>query len=169
MKKIKLKNVFIFIIIIIAGVTFHQFYTMHHNDFKTTSRKYLFFFKDSIINKVDTSMSFSWVADQDKLNHFIYYDDLKNKKYYYELNDTSYNNYYIDIWEFNSLKGYNLNEIFINKQSNIEKSKFILGEVLDSESYCPISIKYFYKIDGMILNLSDNSKIIKNLKGKNYK
>jgi hypothetical protein len=142
---------------------------MHHNVFNTTSRKYLFLFKDSIINKVDTTMSYSWVADQDILNHFIYYDDLKNKKLYYELNDTSYNNYYINIWEFSSLKKYNLDDVFINSNSTIEKSKFELGEVLDSKGFCPISIKYLYKIDGMILNLGQNTKIIKKLRGSNYK
>ncbi|MFZ4582471.1 MAG: hypothetical protein ACOYM7_07460 [Paludibacter sp.] len=109
------------------------------------------------------------MADRDVLSHYIYYEDLKNKKPYYELNDTSYNNYYVVIWEFKDMKNYNLDDVFINERSIISKSKFELGEVLDSKSFCPISIKYLYKIDGMILSLSENSKILKELHGKKYK
>lgn len=169
MKKKQLKYIFISAVVIYAFFFFHLLYTGHSSIFKVTSRKYLFFFKDSIINKVDTTMSYSWVAHQDILNHYIYYDDLKNKKLYYEINDTSYNNYYFTIWEFRDLKKYKLEDVFINTHSIIQKSKFIWQETLDSKGFCPISVKYLYKIDGMILNLSGNSKVIKNLQGKNYK
>jgi len=169
MKKKQLKYILISAVVIYAFFFFHLLYTGHSSIFKTTSRKYLFLFKDSIINKVDTTMSYSWVAHQDILNHYIYYDDLKNKKLYYEINDTSYNNYYFTIWEFRDLKKYKLENVFINTHSIIQKSKFIWQETLDSKGSCPISVKYLYKIDGMILNLSDNSKVIKNLQGKNYK
>jgi len=167
MKKIQLKSILFFVIILIVGVSFYK--TMHHSDFKTKSSKYLFLFKDSILNKVDTEVDFSWVADQDILNHYIYYDDLKNKKDYYELNDTSYNNYYIDIWEFKSLIKCNLEDVFINTRSIIGESKFNFQYIIDPDSYRPISIKYFYKIDGMILNFGDNTKVIKELNGLKYK
>jgi len=169
MKKIELKHILIFALIIFSFFAFQIFYTGHVGHFDTASKKYLFFFKDSIVSKVDTSENFSWISDQDILTHFIYYDDLKNKKDYYEPNDTSYNNYYFIIWEFKSLKEYEIDNVFINEHSVIGKSEFELGQTLDSKSFCPISIKYLYNIDGMILNLSDKSKVIKRLVGKNYK
>ena len=62
-----------------------------------------------------------------------------------------------------------MQDVFINSQSTITKSEFSWEETLDSKSFLPISIKYLYKIDGMILNLGENTKIIKELQGKNYK
>ena len=169
MKKVKLKHILISAVVILAFFFFHLLYTGHHGVFNSIGRKYIFLYKDSIINKVNTVSNFSWVADQDILNHYIYYEDLKNKRLYYEPDDTSYNNYYFVIWEFKTLKNYNLEDVFINTHSIIPESKFIWGETLNSKSYCPISIKYLYKIDGLILNLDENSKVLKELHGKNYK
>lgn len=154
MKEIKLKYILYPAIIIMVCITFHQIYSAHSSNFMTTSRKYMFFFKDSIVDKIDT-LSASYVADQDILNNFIYYD--------------KDNRYYVAIWEFNNLRNYNLDDVFINTHSIMNKSKFDLQETLNPNGPCPISIKYLYKIDGMILNLDENTKILKELRGKNYK
>lgn len=153
MKKIRLKHILISIVVIYGCLFLHQLYTGHHTVFNTVSRNYLFLFKDSIVSKIDAPMTYSCVSDQDILNGYLYNDD----------------KYCIIIWEFNDLKKYNLEDVFINSHSIIKKSEFSLQETLDSKSYRPISIKYLYKIDGMILNLGENTKIIKELQGKNYK
>ena len=167
MKKIELKHVFIVALIIFFGFVFHVFYIGHN--FGSVERNYLFFFKDSIHKKVDPRNS--WASDQDNISNYIYYTDLKDKRLYYEINDTTYQNYYIKIWEIKSLKNYDLDDVFINKNSIIRNSKFEFQSTPDSSpvSDYEISFKYFYKIDGMILNLGENTKIIKEFKGENYK
>jgi len=152
MKNIKLKHILGSIVAIYACVLFSQLYTGHYSSFDTVSKKYLFLFKDSAINKIDT-INYSWIADQDILNNYLYYDD----------------KYIIGIWEFKTLQYTNLEDVFINKHSIISNSEFRWQETLDSKGAFPISIKYLYKIDGMILNLGEHTKIIKELIGKSYK
>jgi len=152
MKKNRLKYVFIAAVSIYACFLLHQFYTYHSSVFYTTSKNHLYFFKDSVISKLDT-ISYNWVTDQDTLDNYLYDND----------------KYILHVWKFNSLDNADLKDIFINERSVIRKSEFRWQETLDSKSFCPISVKYLYKIDGMILNLGENTKIIKELKGQNYK
>jgi hypothetical protein len=153
MKKIRIKHIIISIVVIYGCLFIHQFYTGHHTVINSISKNYLFLFKDSVVSKIDTPISYSCVSNQDILNGYLYNDD----------------KYCIKIWEFNDLKKYSLQDLFINSQSTIKKSEFSWEETLNSKSFLPISIKYLYKIDGMILNLGENTKIIKELQGKNYK
>jgi hypothetical protein len=127
----------------------------------------MFIFKDIVLENLNLP-SYSWISEQDTLTNFILTENLKDKKDYYELNDTC-NNYYISVWEFNALKNCKLDDIFINEHGIIPKSEFPLEGALDGKSPYPISVKYLYKIDGMILNLGENSKVIKELKGSKYK
>ena len=147
MKKKQLKHILISIVVIYGCLFLHQLYTGHHTVFHTICRNYLFLFKDSVISKIDTPLTYSCVSDQDILNNYLYSDD----------------KYCVIIWEFNDLKKYSLEDVFINSHSIIKRSEFSWEETLDSKSFRPISIKYLYKIDGMILNLGENTKIIKKL------
>ncbi len=153
MKKIRLKHILISIVVIYGCLFLHQLYTGHHTVFNTISRNYLFLFKDSAASKLDYPTSYSCVSQQDIYNSYLYNDD----------------KYCVMIWEFNDLRNYSLEDVFLNTHSIIRKSEFSWEETLDSKSFLPISIKYLYKIDGMILNLGENTKIIKELQGKNYK
>lgn len=140
----------------------------HRPDFSTVGQKYLYIFKDSIQYKIDENPA-SWVGRHDNLVHFIYYDSIKDKRDYYEVDDTTYNNYYIAVWNFESLNNYSLNEVYINSSSHIEITSYLYGETLDPDGYCPTTVKFLYDIDGLILNVSDDSKIIKEFSGENYK
>jgi len=151
MKKKRVKYIFYSILVIMVSVTLHQFYSGHHDVSNELSRKYLFIFKDSTVNKIDKNIA-GWSNDHDIINNFIYDET-----------------YLVKIWEFNDLKNYNIEDAFINKHSIINKSTFNLQETIYSSGPCPISIKYLYKIDGIILNLDENSKIIKEFHGTNYK
>lgn len=141
----------------------------HSSVFQSVPKNYMFLFRDSVRKKVDTLSCYSWVSDKDILSHFLFYKDLKNKKDYYELNDTSYNNYYFVIWDFKQLKGKKLDGIRINYHTFIGKSDFNWGETLDSKSFCSYSIKVHYNVDDLVLNISDQSIIKKEFKGENYK
>jgi len=167
MKNTKYKRILTISAIILFGYIFFKFVLAHRSVFNNSNNRHAFIFKDSVLENINRP-SYSWVSEQDTLTHFIFSVNLTNKKVYYELNDTC-NNYYIDVWEFNALKNYKLDDVFINEHSVIGKSEFIFEEGLDGKSPCPISIRYFYKIDGLILNLGENSKVIKELQGKNYK
>lgn len=139
----------------------------HSSVFNNENNRHTFIFKDSVLENINRP-SYSWVSKQDTLTHFILSENLKDKKIYYELTDTC-NNYYIDVWEFNALKNYELDDVFINEHSIIRNSEFTFEYGLDGKSPYPKSIKYFYKIDGMIINLGENSKVIKELRGATYK
>jgi len=167
MKKIKSKQILITLAVITLCFFCHMFYTMHHSVFNDSNDRHLFIFKDSVLENINKP-SFSWVADQDTLTHFVFSEYVKNKKDYYEYNDTC-NNFYIDVWEFNTLKNYELDDVFINEHSKIEKSKFSFGETLNGDGPFSIPIRYLYNIDGMIINLGENSKVIKEFRGVNYK
>lgn len=140
----------------------------HRPTFITITQKSAYLFKDSVRYKLN-GMPASWVAKHDNLTDFIFYENMKDKRPFYEVSDTTYNNYYIAVWEFKSLKNLSLNDAVINTNSNIEKSDFWMSEILDSESFCPITIKYLYRMDGMILNVNKESHIINEFSGTSYK
>ncbi|MDP4202667.1 MAG: hypothetical protein Q8861_08210 [Bacteroidota bacterium] len=133
------------------------------------SKNYRCFFKDSVREKVDTLCNYSWVSDNDILTHFLFYEDLKNKKDYYELNDTSYNNYYFAIWDFKQIKNKNIEDIKINYQINVGNSDFIFGQTLDSQNFCSYSVKTPHYLDDFTLNVSNQSVINKEITGLHYK
>jgi len=154
MIKMKLKHIVIVVIAIIAAITILQFYTGHRANFRTESKKYLFLFKDSVIKNID-SLSTSSVSDYDVLSDFIYHN--------------GENKYYVTIWEFKDLKNYSLEDVFIEKKSVLGESEFRLQETLNTNGPCPISLKFLYKIDGLTLNLDENSRVIKEFNSKEYK
>jgi hypothetical protein len=136
---------------------------------QSVAKNYMFLFKDSVKEKIDTLSYNSWVSDEDVLNHFLLYENLKNTKDYYELNDTSYNNYYIVVWDFKNARNMALSQIKINYHTFIGKSDFFWGQTLDSKSFCSYSIRMHHNIDDFMLNISNQSKIKREFSGKNYK
>lgn len=168
MREFQPKHLIIIVFVSFVGFIWFLMHIGHTPEFNTESKKNLFFFKDSILNKINT-LSSSNVAEHDIINSYLYYEDIKDKRPYYLPEDTSYNNYYIDIWEFKNLVNYKLEDATINTSSAINRTEFDFGETLDPKGYCPISIKYFYKIDGININLSEDSKVIKEIQGKRYK
>ncbi len=167
MKEIQLKKVILIALVSFIVFIAYLFHIGHTPVFNKVSRGYLFLFKDSILDYIDTT-SVSSVAGNDIINSFIYTENFKNDKSIY-LQDKIYNSYFIDIWHFKQLSNYKLDDAFINTNSVVENSVFDFGETLDPESNCPISIKYFYKIDGIVLNCGEGTKIIKTYNEKNYK
>jgi hypothetical protein len=145
-----------------------QLLTGHRISFNTPSKNYLFLFKDSVISRIDND-SYSWVANQDILNNYIFYDSLPKKKLFYEPNDTLERKYIISIWDFKSLKHCRLEDVFINTNVVLGKSKFFYEETPDSEGPNPISIKTLYKINGMIMNFDVSTQILKEYHSKNCK
>jgi hypothetical protein len=168
MSKFRVKHVVISFVLLFALIMLWQFSQSHKTVFFTVSHKYHYLFKDSIVNNVD-SESYSCVTDNDILNQYVYYPNLKDKKEYYEPNDSNYNFYHVAIWDFKKLKDIHLNDVSINTEWNMKKTEFLFQETLDSKSFCPISIKFLYNIDGINLNVSRESSIIEEYKGDKFK
>jgi hypothetical protein len=167
MKKSINKRLLIILMVGILAFVWFKVISIHTPVFNNNNERHMFIFNDSLLENINKP-SYSWVSEQDTLTNFVFSEILKNKKTYYELNDTC-NNYYVSIWEFNALKKSELDDVFINEHSVIGKSEFLFESKLNGEGDYPISIKYLYKIDGFVLNLGENSKLIKELKGVNYK
>jgi hypothetical protein len=189
MRRNHIKHIIIVAGILLVSVFIYvqiQILRMYSLNFQTVSKSYLFLFKDSVKNNVDTTCCNSWTSDKDILNHFLFYENLKNKKTYYEPTDTNYHNYYFVIWDFKQLKNESLDNVIINKPRIIDSiisfkkfdvynniirgsNDFLWKTTLDSKGYCPISIKYKYKFDGLILNVSDKSIIKREFNNTHYK
>ena len=144
MKKTTKKKYWILLIVLmVIAVYYYSIQKIHFSNFKTLSNRYLYLFKDSIIYKLDTTTCFSWIANQDTLNHYIFSEDIKKKKLYYEVNDTSYNNYYISIWNFKTLKNVSLKDVIINTNSDVTDAEFKFGETLNPKYFLPNINKMF--------------------------
>lgn len=167
MRNSNYKKILILIVVSVLVFVCFQTISFHTPIFNNNNNRHMFIFNDSVFENINRPSS-SWVSEQDTLTSFVFSENLKEKKNYYESNDTC-NNYYVSIWEFNTSKKYELADVFINEHSVLGGSDFQFKEMLNSEGDYPISVKYLYKIDGLILNLGQNTKIIKELKGLNYK
>lgn len=167
MKKRIFKKILISVAVIYASIICHLFYSMHESQFNNSNDRHIYIFKESALEHIHKP-SYSWVTEKDVLTNFIYYKDITKKDIIFK-NDTCYDNYYIGVWEFKTLKDCELDDVFINKRCVIGNSKFILGETLDGKGAYSIPIRYLYKIDGMIINLGMNSKVLKDFQGVNYK
>lgn len=139
----KISIIFIIILLILVGFKTLRIHTSVFNNY---FNRHIFIFKDSILDNINWP-SYSWVSEQDTLTHFVVSENVKNKKKYYELNDTC-TNYYVSVWRFNTLRNCDLNQVYINKYYRIvENSNFIFEQVLDSDGDYPISVRYLYNID----------------------
>jgi hypothetical protein len=113
---------------------------------------YSWLFKDSIIEDIDKEYYYSYENKYDEYNNFHY----KNAKYL------------IGIWDLRKTNINSLNDI------NLVKSNFypeiLYGETFDKKSEFEVTAKFGFSFDDkMIINIDNYSKILKQLKSKNYK
>lgn len=124
----------------------------HSSDWQTY-KQYMWFFRDSVRNDIDTSFSYSYVKKRDVYNNIHY--------------KGSYN---IIIWEFKDLSVAELKKVSINQNVNLDDLKFRSGEILNKKTDLEITIKYGFAFNyTMNVNLDGYSKIERNFEGTNYK
>jgi hypothetical protein len=124
----------------------------HHVDMSDYS-PYMWIFKDSIKNDVDTDMFISYTKERD-----LYYD--------YVLKS----GYFVSIWEFKDLGQIKLSDVPIHRDVSLSDVEILSKEVLNSKDIPSIITELGFKFVGSIgLNIDDQSKIIKQLDTPNYK
>ena len=147
------------ILLVIVAITIHQFISGHKIEIDSTnaSKKYTYLFHKEIYFKNIDKFSSSYVTDKDILNDYLYYAEKDNR-------------YSITIWDFKTLKDLDLNDVRFEKENKLSKAKeFLLYEILNPTSDCPISLKYLYEINDMNLKISGSTKILRNYKTQSYK
>jgi hypothetical protein len=132
---------------------FHVCSNLHSVDFNK-GKDYMWIFKDSIKNDIDTNYRFSWIKKRDICNHFIYKG-----------------HYLITLWDFKDLYPLDLSDASINSNMIVPDvdTDYGKGEVLNSESSPKTIIRFGITFNSKInINLDDSSKIIKKLFSSNY-
>jgi hypothetical protein len=150
--------------IFLAFLSYHFLFFWYHPSSKV-DYSYLEFFKDSIRYKLDTTDYSIYRSKSGKITYFYYYEDDNNRKPFYDLDDTTYNNYNIAIWEFN--KNYYFNDVIISTSVGHYKPDFWFYDKIGN--YNPISIQYFFRFNGMRIYPFDGSEITQTYNEKNYK
>jgi hypothetical protein len=150
------KIIFFIVLSIMIGYFVHFFYLFqkysHSADWETY-KQYLWLFKDSVKNEIDTNFSSSFVQKKDIYNNFHYKKDFN-----------------IVLWEFKDLYEVDLENAKINQDVNLEDIKFSSGDILNKGSDLEISIKDGFTFNHtMNLNMDSYSKIEKRIEGENYK
>lgn len=149
-KRILLITVFIFISLSL----FHYCSNAYHGSWKK-SKNYMWIFKDSIKNKINTDFSFSWYRKSDVCSYFIY------------------NGHYpITVWDFKDLPSLELNNITINSHTVFKKIEigFGKGVILNPNSNPKVAVNFGATfLNKLKINLDDSSKIIRTISTKNYK
>lgn len=118
-------------------------------------RRYLWVFRDTAQKNVDPMISFGEVGEEDIEYSYIYNND-----------------YFVEVWEFLSLKGSTLNNISIIENIDLSKDKIPFSIVNHSNrKKNPIITRKlgFVFENKMNVLVSDNSNIIKKINSKNYK
>ncbi|MEY3499766.1 MAG: hypothetical protein RL308_1435 [Bacteroidota bacterium] len=146
------------IILLIGNLIVKSSIYGHSTDWEL-HRDYMWIFKDSIKNDIDT-IGFSYVGKDNILNNFHYKSDIYNY-------DFGYN---IIVWEFKNLKKINLKEISINNQFDLYNIQFEEGETLNKGTDLETDVKYGFSFDnGINLNVDESDSIISYYNGSNYK
>lgn len=123
----------------------------HSADWQTY-KQYMWIFKDSVRNSVDTNFSYSFVKKKDVYTNF----------HYRSIN--------LLLWDFKDVIISNLSKVTINHNINLDDVKFGSGEILNKGSDMEITIKYGFAFNNNInINLDRYSKIERNIEGANYK
>lgn len=125
---------------------------MHHTKFNNY-RQYLWLFNKSVQKDVDT-----FLCDGNERRS----DDF----YIYKLN-----NIHVIIWEFKNLNIFDLSQVSINQNINLDSLKFNSGEKFNKNSQPLPLITVKFKLpfeDFFKVNLNQFSKIIKPFNSKNY-
>jgi hypothetical protein len=123
-----------------------------HSHDRKTYKQYMWLFKDSVKNDIDTNFSYSYFKKR----------DIYNNIHYKRIN-------HIIIWEFKDLSSADLNKIAINQNVNLDNIKFWSGEVLNVRGSVEIMVNYGFAFKNMNLNLDNISKIERHFETVNYK
>jgi phosphate/sulfate permease len=158
MNKISKIIVSIIIAVVMGYLAYFYFSVIRksHSHNRKTFKQYMWIFKDSIRNDIDTNYCFSYVQKQDVYNNF-------------NLNLNM--NYNIIIWEFKTLKKISINDVSITKNKEVSNESFDNGEIINAESnFLPITIKNDYSFKKLVkIEISNDSKIENWINGINYK
>ncbi|HVW99108.1 MAG TPA: hypothetical protein VHA52_01495 [Candidatus Babeliaceae bacterium] len=151
-----LKIVSIGVGIVIAGYASYFIFAAvkysHSLDWDMMPKRYLYFFKDSVLNSLDTNYNYSYIQKGDTYNHYIYRDK-----------------YYITIWEFRGLK-FSDWDIPLELEANLENLRFKSGETINIHSSPEITIKYGFKLkESLKIALNKASQIDSTFKTSHYK
>lgn len=124
----------------------------HHVDM-SDYRPYMWIFKDSVKNDVDTNMFVSYTRERD-----LYYDYVIKS------------GYFVSIWEFKDLGQTKLSDVLIHREVSLSDVEILSKEVLNSKDIPSITTELGFKFNGSIgLNIDDQSKIIKQIDTPKYK
>jgi len=137
-----------YFVYIIVKVSIYE----HKTEF-LTHNPHAWLFKDDMNKRFDSLLFGVEIRDQD-----AYYD--------YVLKDT-----FISVWEFTALHHFNFNQIEFKENMNLDDFKLTQGEVFNAELTSvpkisiPLELPFCNKL---MVNLDENSKIIKAIQSKNY-
>jgi hypothetical protein len=152
------KNLKIIIIVSLSIIGFHYISFLGerliygHSLNEGIYKQYMWAFKDSIKQDIDTNYCVSCVTKKDVYNSFLY---KKN---------------YVTVWEFKDLGSAELNKMNIKQNINLDDIKFNSGEILNKGGDLEINIKYGFAFkNAMTVNVDDLSKIQRTFEGANYK
>lgn len=115
-------------------------------------KQYLWIFKDSALNYIDTNIFVGCIRERDVLFNYIYKDD-----------------YYIAIWEFKDVSK-DLENIFIYKNIDLSNLKFNSSQVLNRDGSPEFTVRFvpFFQ-KKMDVNIDQYSEIKQEFKSMNYK
>lgn len=136
--------------ILYAIYNYHRYaYSFGDSDFK----EYLWLFKDSFINEIDTVGYSESLRQSDVIFYYHYKKE-----------------YVINIWEFKDLGGINLRKIAINKNVNLSDINFAFTEIISAKSDQPISVNQAPLMKNSFnVNIDEQSSIDSSFESINYK
>lgn len=124
----------------------------HHVDMSDYS-PYMWIFKDSVKDDVNTNMFISYTRERDLFSEYV----LKS-------------GYYVTIWEFKDLGQTKLSDVPIHSEVDLSDVEISSKEVLNSKDVPNYTTELGFKFSGSIgLNIDDQSKIIKQIDTPKYK
>jgi len=132
-----------------AFVAFSNKYKLNFDAYKD----YMYFFKDSVKEEIDTNFCYSYIGKQDIYNSF-------------NIN----NNFLVSIWEFKSLTHIDLSDIKFNEESDMDKFKIRSGETINVGESPEITINFDFITDSILnVNIKGESSARKFINKGNYK
>ena len=149
-----LKIWYVIIVLLVSLFIYHLCNNAHRSSWNM-SKNYMWIFKDSVKKDIDTTISFSWIKEQDICSHFIY------KR-----------GFIITLWDFKDLYPLDLKDVSINTNVFINDIDVTggKGEILNSKTSPQTVVKFGETFHTKInINLDDKSTILTTLESDNYK
>jgi hypothetical protein len=151
------------IILLLTGVglyisyTMYRIYTYTYSAHLTNDKEYLWVFKDSTFQNVDTNFVSHDIRETDILSTYIY-------------NYQKEGECYIDIWEFKGLEDVVVEQIAIDTGINLSHVRFTEGETLNAHHSPESNVQYspFFK-HNMSISLDKYSRIDSSFSTPTYK